>query len=103
MPTRSLKGTVLVVDDDDQALRAVRALLVAFGFRPICASSGAEAMQLLQPHANELECVLTDLYMPGVSGMDLLMHVRQALPTLPVVVMTGGADVPSAVTAIREG
>jgi two-component system C4-dicarboxylate transport response regulator DctD len=41
--------------------------------------------------------------MPGVSGMDLLMHVRQANPELPVVVVTGNADVPAAVTAIREG
>jgi DNA-binding NtrC family response regulator len=96
-------GTVLVVDDDDQSLRAVRALLAAFGFKAICSSSGADAMLLLEKHQAEVDCVLTDLYMPGVSGMDLLMHVRQTNPELPVVVMTGNADVPSAVTAIREG
>jgi DNA-binding NtrC family response regulator len=96
-------GTVLIADDDEQALRAVRALLAAFGFKSICASSGAEAMQLLEKHASEIDCVLTDLYMPGVSGMDLLMHIRQTTPELPVVVVTGNADVPSAVTAIREG
>jgi two-component system response regulator HydG len=96
-------GTVLVVDDDDQGLRAVRALLAAFGFKALCASSGAEAMLLLEKQAQDIDCVLTDLYMPGVSGMDLLMHARQANPDLPVVVVTGNADVPSAVTAIREG
>src|SRR3954466_14906523 len=96
-------GTVLVVDDDEQSLRAVRALLAAFGFKAICAGSGADAMLLLERHQAEVDCVLTDLYMPGVSGMDLLMHVRQTDPELPVVVMTGNADVPSAVTAIREG
>src|SRR5882724_13074169 len=103
MATHLSTGTVLIVDDDEQSLRAVRALLAAFGFKSICASSGAEAMQLLQKHTSEIDCVLTDLYMPGVSGMDLLMHVRQATPELPVVVVTGNADVPSAVTAIREG
>jgi two-component system, NtrC family, response regulator HydG len=103
MPTHLSTGTVLVVDDDDQALRAVRALLVAFGFKAICASSGADAMLLLEKHASEIDCILTDLYMPGVSGMDLLMHVRQVTHELPVVVVTGNADVPSAVTAIREG
>jgi two-component system response regulator HydG len=81
----------------------VRALLAAFGFKAICASSGAEAMLVLEKQAREIDCVLTDLYMPGVSGMDLLMHAREGYPALPVVVVTGNADVPSAVTAIREG
>jgi two-component system response regulator HydG len=103
MPTHLSTGTVLVVDDDEQSLRGVRALLAAFGFKTICASSGADAMRLLEDGEVELDCVLTDLYMPGVSGMDLLMHVRQIAPDLPVVVVTGNADVPSAVTAIREG
>lgn len=92
-----------MVDDDEQSLRAVRALLAAFGFKALCANSGADAMLLLEKQATEIDCILTDLYMPGVSGMDLLMHVRQANPELPVVVVTGNADVPSAVTAIREG
>jgi two-component system response regulator HydG len=103
MPTHLSTGTVLVVDDDEQSLRAVRALLAAFGFKALCASSGAEAMLLLDKQRAQIDCVLTDLYMPGVSGMDLLMHVRQTLPELPVVVVTGHADVPSAVSAIREG
>src|SRR5690349_12549766 len=103
MRTHPSTGTVLVVEDDEQALRAVRALLAAYGFKAICASSGAEAMQLLELQVSDIDCVLTDLYMPGVSGMDLLMHIRQVHPELPVVVATGHADVPSAVTAIREG
>jgi two-component system response regulator HydG len=98
-----MTGTVLVVDDDAQSLRAVRALLAAYGVRALCAESGAEALQLVDELGDELDCVLTDLYMPGVSGMDVLMHVRQTRPALPVVVVTGRADVPSAVTAIREG
>ncbi len=92
-----------LVDDDEQSLRAVRALLAAFGFKGLCASSGADAMLLLEKHGGEIDCVLTDLYMPGVSGMDLLMHVRQANPELPVVVVTGNADVPSAVTCDSRG
>jgi two-component system response regulator HydG len=103
MHTPLATGTVLIVEDDEQSLRAVRALLGAFGFKSICASSGAEAMDLLERHESDVDCVLTDLYMPGVSGMDLLMHIRQTNPELPVVVVTGNADIPSAVTAIREG
>ena len=103
MRTHPTTGTVLLVEDDEQSLRAVRALLAAYGFKAVCASSGAEAMQLLEEQAPDIDCVLTDLYMPGVSGMDLLMHIRQTTPDLPVVVVTGNADVPQAVTAIREG
>jgi two-component system response regulator HydG len=96
-------GTVLIVEDDAQSLRAIRALLTAYGFKVLCAESGAQALRTLEQQSSEIHCVLTDLYMPGVSGMDLLMHIRQTLPELPVVVVTGNADVPSAVTAIREG
>jgi two-component system, NtrC family, response regulator HydG len=103
MQTHLSTGNVLVVDDDEQSLRAVRALLAAFGLKATCVSSGAEAMQLVDERGTDFDCVLTDLYMPGVSGMDLLMHTRQVLPELPVVVVTGNADIPSAVTAIREG
>jgi two-component system response regulator HydG len=103
MQPHVMTGTVLVVDDDAQSLRGIRALLAAFGFRALSAESGAEAMHLIEQLGDEIDCVLTDLYMPGVSGMDVLMHVRQTLPALPVVVVTGHADVPSAVTAIREG
>src|SRR5688572_5297896 len=103
MQTHVLTGTILVVEDDEQSLRALRALLAAHGFKPICTSSGVEAMSLLEQHAAEIDCVLTDLYMPDVSGMDLLMHIRNSQLSVPVVVVTGHADVPSAVTAIREG
>jgi len=103
MQTHVRTGTVLVVEDDEQGLRALRALLSAHGFKPICTSSGVEAMSLLEQHAGEIDCVLTDLYMPDVSGMDLLMHIRHSQLSVPVVVVTGRADVPSAVTAIREG
>jgi two-component system response regulator HydG len=103
MQTQVLSGTILVVEDDEQALRGLRGLLAAHGFKPICTSSGVEAMSLLEQHAGEIDCVLTDLYMPDVSGMDLLMHIRHSQLSVPVVVVTGHADVPSAVTAIREG
>ncbi len=103
MQTPLSTGRVLIVDDDEQSLHAVRALLVACGFEVICVSSGAAAMQLLEQGEAELDCVLTDLYMADVSGMDLLMHVRQASPELPVIVVTGDGEVPAAVTAMREG
>src|SRR5258706_6631323 len=54
-------GTVLVVEDDEQSLLAVRALLAAHGFNAVCVASVAEAMQLLEVRAHDIDCVLTDL------------------------------------------
>ncbi len=60
-------------------------------------------MEVLERSAHEIDCVLTDIYMPGISGMDLLMHVREHYPDLPVIMLTGKADVNSAVGAMRAG
>ncbi len=96
-------GTLLLVDDDPLPLGVLRASLNAQRFQTLSAESGAEALTLLDQHAGEIECVLTDLYMPGVSGMDLLMYVRERWPEISVIVLTGNADVQTAVTAIRAG
>ena len=101
VPGRS--GTLLLVDDDPLPLGVLRASLTAERFHTLCAESGAEALRLLDQHAAEIDCVLTDLYMPGVSGMDLLMYARERWPEISVIVLTGHADVQTAVTAIRAG
>ena len=101
VPGRS--GTLLVVDDDPLPLGVLRATLNAQRFHTLTAQSGAAALALLDQHASEIDCVLTDLYMPGVSGMDLLMYVRERWPEISVIVLTGHADVQTAVTAIRAG
>jgi len=96
-------GTLLLVDDEPLPLGMLRATLVAEGFHTLSAESGAEALALLDLHAHEIDCVLTDLYMPGVSGMDVLMYARERWPEVSVVVLTGHADVQTAVSAIRAG
>ncbi len=96
-------GTLLLVDDDPLPLGVLRATLNAERFQTLSAESGADALALLDQHAHEIDCVLTDLYMPGVSGMDVLMYVRERWPEISVIVLTGHADVQTAVSAIRAG
>jgi two-component system response regulator HydG len=96
-------GTLLLVDDDPLPLGVLRATLTAERFQTLSAESGAAALALLDQHAHEIDCVLTDLYMPGVSGMDVLMYVRERWPEISVIVLTGRADVQTAVSAIRAG
>jgi len=100
-PSRS--GTLLLVDDEPLPLGVLRASLTAERFHTFSAESGAEAIALLNQHAEEIDCVLTDLYMPGVSGMDVLTYVRERWPEISVIVLTGHADVQTAVSAIRAG
>jgi DNA-binding NtrC family response regulator len=96
-------GTLLLVDDDPLPLGVLRASLAAERFQTLSAESGADALALLDQHAHEIDCVLTDLYMPGVSGMDVLMYVRERWPEISVIVLTGHGDVQTAVSAIRAG
>jgi two-component system response regulator HydG len=100
---RAPLGAVLLVDDEPATMNAIRAMLSARSFKPICARSGGEAFEILEAQWSDIDCVLTDLYMAGISGMDLLVHVRQSWPDLPTIMLTGHGDVPSAVSAIRAG
>ena len=100
---QSRSGTLLLVDDDPLPLGVLAATLKTERFHTLLATSGAEALALLDQHGHEIDCVLTDLYMPGVSGMDVLMYVRERWPEISVIVLTGRADVQTAVSAIRAG
>jgi CheY-like chemotaxis protein len=87
--------TVLVVDDDPDALRSVARLLETCGFRVVVTTSGAEALARLRDADDpaEVDVVLTDVVMPHMSGPVLAAELRALRPTLPVVLMTAyGAD-----------
>ncbi len=90
-----------VVDDDASYRTAVSRLLQASGYRVALYDS---AMQMLQkpPHA-ELGCILLDVQMDGLSGLQLQERLAELGHTLPIVFLTGHADIPSSVRAIKSG
>jgi DNA-binding NtrC family response regulator len=92
---------ILAVDDDPEALEAVVDLLRADGYEVHAAGNLAEAEELLRRETYHL--VVTDLVMPGGSGIDLTRLVHQALPETRVVVVTGRPSLPSAVEALKSG
>jgi two-component system response regulator HydG len=103
-PTESqATATVMVVDDEPQMLRICERLLTRERFAANCFSDPREALAALRAASRAPDAVLTDLHMPGMSGLELLEAVRDAWPTLPVVMMTGKATVTSAVEAMRLG
>jgi CheY-like chemotaxis protein len=86
-PAELLGRHLLVVDDDGQVRHVLTRLLQSFGAEVETAPGGAQAMTKLD-HGS-YDALLLDLDMPGVTGLDVLLHVQRSAPTLPVLVVTG--------------
>jgi two-component system, LuxR family, response regulator FixJ len=101
----SAAGVVYVVDDDPSFRRAVTRMLTAAGLNVQSYSSGTELLAHLAADAavDESGCVLADLCMPGLDGLQLQEACTDAGLALPFVFLTGRGDVPSAVSAMRHG
>ena len=85
------QNPVLIVDDEVEIRKAIRMTLLLDGITNLFeCSDGNEARGQIQHRSFSL--VLLDLMMPGFSGIDLLLHIREAQPQTPVIVATGVAD-----------
>jgi len=92
---------ILVVDDDESLRRITQLQLQEAGYAVITASDGAEALRRIAEDRPAL--VITDLKMPGMSGLELLKTLRGDYPELPVVMITAHGTVQTAVAAMKEG
>jgi putative two-component system response regulator len=100
MSTES-QGTIFVVDDDRYVLESVTTLLREFGFNVISFDNGQEAIRRFA--AEPVDLVLTDINMPGMTGIELLEKIRYLDRETPVLLMTAYADLDTAVKAIQKG
>ena len=83
-----LTGRRILVVDDDSGVRAVLSrMLQSFGVEVETAPGGAQAMAKIDRQT--YDALLLDLDMPGVTGLDVLLHVQRAAPRMPVLVVTG--------------
>lgn len=94
--------TVLVVDDRINALKVLMLFLADKGYRVLEASGGPQALALFQDHP-EIDVVLSDLKMPGMSGLDLYKAMLQVRLVPPFIIMTAYATVETAISALKEG
>lgn len=93
--------TVYVVDDDESIRRAMTRLFRCAGFLVRTFESADEF--LAAPPSDDLACLLLDLRLPGISGTELQQKLLQRGTDLPVIILTGQGDVPSAVLAMKQG
>jgi two-component system response regulator FixJ len=92
---------IYVIDDDDAVRQSIEFLLKTVGIAVRGFESAAAFLDVL-PEINS-GCVVTDVRMPGMTGIELLQHTREVRPDLPVIVITGHGDVPLAVEAMKLG
>lgn len=96
-----LAPTVYVVDDDGGMRRALDALLSTVGYETAVFSRPSEFLATFKPNAPG--CLVLDIRMPDMSGLELQRHLNRMGSTLPVIFITGHGDVPMAVQAMKEG
>jgi two-component system response regulator HydG len=93
--------TVLVVDDERSNIESLEKIFAREGMRVLTAPDAKHALEQVRTH--RVHVVLTDLMMPGTTGLELLRAVKQVAPDVEVVLMTAFGSVEAAVSAMREG
>jgi two-component system response regulator HydG len=93
--------TICVVDDDASNLASLETIFKREGMRVFSASGGKRALEICRKH--RVQVVVTDLMMPGTSGLELLKALKTVSPETEVVLMTAYGTVETAVSAMKEG
>ncbi|MDK3019803.1 response regulator transcription factor [Pseudodonghicola flavimaris] len=94
-------AVIHIVDDDRAAREGLGFLLSSLGLRTVSHGSAADLLATLMP--DEIGCILADVRMPGMTGLELLEELERRGCPLPVIMITGHGDVPMAVRAMRLG
>lgn len=95
------KTQILIIDDEAESCHALSVLLSQAGYRVESSQSGEQALALLKKQSFDL--IISDLLLPGVSGIDILKQVKEDSPETCVILITGNASAETAVEAMKEG
>lgn len=95
------RGLVCIVDDDAAARKSLGFMLDMAGYATAQFESGPKFLEA--PESGSCKCLIADVRMPQMSGIELLERVRGKRPDLAVVVITGHGDIPLAVDAMKRG
>lgn len=100
-PTDESEQTVFLVDDDDNVRNSLTFFLEGYHLKVQTFSNGHEFLEKVDPQADG--CLILDIRMPGLSGMEVQMRLKQMHASFPIIVLTAHADVPVAVESIKQG
>jgi len=92
---------ILIVDDDPGQRSLLDSFLRTQGFETVLADSGERALEIVQ--SRQPDMIISDVRMPGLSGLETLRRVRQQFAALPIMLVTAYADIRDAVDAMRDG
>lgn len=95
------EGTIFIVDDDPAVCESTEALVSAFGYSTAAFTSADDFLRRFEPSG--AACVLLDVRMPGLDGLAVLERLGAGRAAVPVIMVTGHADVPVAVRAMQGG
>ncbi len=103
MKATEMKGQLLIVEDEEIIRTALKNFMEREGYRVDIAQSAEEAWPKLQNEPRKIDVILTDIHMPGMSGLELLERAKKLLPDLPIIVLTGVGNKDIAVQALKIG
>ncbi|HYM60825.1 MAG TPA: sigma-54 dependent transcriptional regulator [Thermoanaerobaculia bacterium] len=92
---------ILIVDDEEVLRDVLEAVLRREGFEVVLASSGEEALAILD--AEEVDLVILDMMLPGINGTDTLRSIRLSSSSLPVIIITAYSSIDGAIEAMKHG
>jgi two-component system, NtrC family, nitrogen regulation response regulator NtrX len=96
-----MSQTILIVDDEKAIRRTLSEILTFEGFNVDEAADGVEAVKKIKE--NNYDCVLCDIKMPKMDGLEVLEQTREAKPDIPFIVISGHGNIETAVEAVKKG
>lgn len=94
---------VLIIDDDSALQKVLGIQLGNGGYECRVVGSGDSALKLLESKSFDPDCILSDIKMPGISGLELLPLLKSSLPFVPVIMLTAHTDLETGLNAMRSG
>jgi len=96
-----IRPHILVIDDEDLLSQQLERLFLQRGFDVHCVQNAEDALTRLEP--GDIDLIVTDIFLPGRSGVELTKLAREAYPDVPIIVMTGFAEIGTAVEVLKLG
>ena len=98
-----MNASILLVDDDAELLKALAKVLEKEGYAVVAKPDALSAMRHVNESKQRFDLVITDVFMPGMSGIAFLSKIKAAFPGVPVIVIAAFGDWDNYAQALREG